>query len=620
MVTSSATAPANCDIPAVGESEHTWQPRSWWMARLVELFSCDLRSLALFRVCLALILLSDMAVRFSDLQAHYTDFGVLPRFALLASFLHPWAWSIHLLGGTWWFEALLLAIQAVFALMLLIGYRTRLATIASWLLVVSLQNRNPLVLQGGDILYRMELFWGMFVPLGTRYSVDSALNSSPTPPPKRIISFGTIGLLIQMALIYVFAVIHKSEKEWIVDGTALYYALSIDQFSVRLAFLMLKFPTLMKLFSRAVYTLQALGPWALFFPFWNAPIRTVTAFLFIGWHLSMTQFLAIGLFPFMSSAAMVPFLPSWFWNKITARLLKKNRLGKGFHIYYDIDCGFCRKTVLLLQTFLILPEAKITPAQDIPLIAKDMMTYNSWIVVDPISQRHIRFDAFLTLLQASLLFWWLAPFLNWKPLKKIGTTVYSRVANNRPFWSRETRFFDYRPLPVRLPLFANVLAGVAIVVVLWWNVATVYPGRVIVPEPFRGLALTLGWDQMWNMFSIPLRDDGWYVIPGKLKNGQVVDVYTEKPYVTYAKPRLVSYTYKNQRWQKYMMNLLSPNSGEQRLRYGQYLCRNWNAHHQGDEQLQEFQLVFVREYTLPNYTTAPPLPLTLSQHSCFKSF
>ena len=135
------------------------------------LFGCDLRTLALFRVSLALVLLADLINRSWFLTAHYTDAGVLPRNELI-DWSSPWRFSLHLLNGTTFFQALMFAIAILFALALLVGYRTRLATIVSWILIVSLQTRNPIFNQGGDDLIALLLFWGMFLPLGARFSFE----------------------------------------------------------------------------------------------------------------------------------------------------------------------------------------------------------------------------------------------------------------------------------------------------------------------------------------------------------------------------------------------------------------------------------------------------------------
>src|SRR5256714_7980191 len=100
-------------------------------------YSLDLRSLALFRIALGAVLLGDLVVRASDLTVFYTDFGVLPRAALLDKFSPAQRFSLHLMSGQMLVQALLFVVAGVFALMLFFGARTRLATFASWLMLVS---------------------------------------------------------------------------------------------------------------------------------------------------------------------------------------------------------------------------------------------------------------------------------------------------------------------------------------------------------------------------------------------------------------------------------------------------------------------------------------------------
>src|SRR5436305_10055773 len=99
--------------------------------KLAELFGLDLRSLAIFRIGLGLLLLGDLAVRAGDLSAHYTDQGVLPRSALAA---HHYV-SLHCLDGTADFQGALFVLAGLAALALLAGWQTRAATVVSWLLL-----------------------------------------------------------------------------------------------------------------------------------------------------------------------------------------------------------------------------------------------------------------------------------------------------------------------------------------------------------------------------------------------------------------------------------------------------------------------------------------------------
>ncbi|NIP85312.1 MAG: hypothetical protein GTO03_07040, partial [Planctomycetales bacterium] len=133
-------------------------PRSSWRRKVEQVFGIDLRSLAAFRIGMGLLLLSDLFCRGQQIAAHYTDLGVLPRGARIAIYdmgdqtgLRYW-WSLHMFSGEYLLQLLLFVVAAVFAGWLLIGYRTRLATIASWILLISLASRNPMLLDGGDVL------------------------------------------------------------------------------------------------------------------------------------------------------------------------------------------------------------------------------------------------------------------------------------------------------------------------------------------------------------------------------------------------------------------------------------------------------------------------------------
>jgi hypothetical protein len=127
----------------------------------------------------------------------------------------------------------------------------------------------------------------------------------------------------------------------------------------------------------------------------------------------------------------------------------------------------------------------------------------------------------------------------------------------------------------------------------------------------------LGIDQKWNMFApYPLKDDGWYVIPGKLKNGHTVDLFRDGKEVTWAKPALVSATYKNFRWQKYMMNLWRKDLAAFRPEYARYLCRNWNAQHRDGLKLEALEIYFLVETTLPDFEYSVPRKVLVYTQEC----
>ena len=84
-----------------------------------------------------------------------------------------------------------------------------------------------MILSAGDTLLRLLLFWAMFLPLGARYSVDAALDKNPSVP-RSLCNLACAAILLQMTFMYFFSFILKDGSTWN-DGTALYYALSVDQ-------------------------------------------------------------------------------------------------------------------------------------------------------------------------------------------------------------------------------------------------------------------------------------------------------------------------------------------------------------------------------------------------------
>ena len=94
-------------------------------------FVLDLRALALLRITTAAVLLTDLAIRSTDLEAHYANMGVMPMGALLEHGWTPYQFSLHAASGMWQFEALLFVLAAGLAGALLLGCHTRLVTVAS---------------------------------------------------------------------------------------------------------------------------------------------------------------------------------------------------------------------------------------------------------------------------------------------------------------------------------------------------------------------------------------------------------------------------------------------------------------------------------------------------------
>lgn len=141
----------------------------------------------------------------------------------------------------------------------------------------------------------------------------------------------------------------------------------------------------------------------------------------------------------------------------------------------------------------------------------------------------------------------------------------------------------------------GTIALVLIAYIFAWNIRSLNYGAIgqYYPKHFDVIGKVLNIGQTWNMFFIPLRDDGWFIVPGQLKNGSVVDLQHDKMTLSWERPSLVSDTYIDQRWRKYLLHLIETKSTVYVPYYAKYLCHHWNQSHEGDEQLKALQIVFM---------------------------
>jgi len=294
------------------------------------LFTIDLRSLALLRIGLGLLLLFDLGVRWPDLAAHYSDEGVLPRAAMEGYFdSRPGLLSLHMLFGTVPAQSALFAIAAAIAAAFALGYRSRLTGFLSLVLLCSLQARNPFVLSGGDSLLRMLLFWMLFLPGGARFSIDAwRANQSgqQSAVGESHFSVGGAGLLLQMAFVYWFSAILKDHPAWRSEGSALFMALSIDQFAKPFGHALLAWPGLLKGLTLATFWLEVLGPLAAFLSARHGRLRIAVIAAFLGFHLlALNLTLELGMFPWVCAVGWLAFLPTFFWDKFLPAALHRAR-------------------------------------------------------------------------------------------------------------------------------------------------------------------------------------------------------------------------------------------------------------------------------------------------------
>jgi hypothetical protein len=289
--------------------------------------SFDIRALALMRMCIATVILLDLSVRISDLEMFYSNSGVVPLAMLFEQAWNKYYISIHTLSGLWKVQLLLFLANYFFAIMLFIGYRTKLFTVLCWFMMLSLHNRNGFILQGGDDLLRLVLFWCMFIPWGMRYSCDALLTGSngEISGNKSICTVATIAYLLQICYIYTGSALLKG-REWDTDYTAMYYVYGLDQVAYPVTKLFFYYPELLKRLTILAYYFELLVPLFFFIPVKHQWFRTIGVLAIVLFHLLNSLTLFIGMFPLIGMATTIGILPTmamdWLERK-SSRLREK---------------------------------------------------------------------------------------------------------------------------------------------------------------------------------------------------------------------------------------------------------------------------------------------------------
>ncbi len=293
------------------------------LRRIRARFEVDMRSLAALRILLGVTLLVDLFLRAGAMERHYTDAGVYPLEAYELTYLRYNDLSVHALSGDLWFQQLLFGIAVAFAILFVLGYRTRLVGAVSLALLFSLHARNPAILNGGDRLFRLLLLVALLTPLGERWSIDALRRGHARAT---VVGMTTAALLVQPVVVFTQNAYLKREGDTWYSGDAVEIALANDAMTVHLGNVVTEYPGLLEpmtwvwvglLSGSAVFLLLTVG--------W---LRTAFALIYMGAFLGMAVSMAVGLFPLVLIAAVLPFLTSPFWDALS-------RLSPGKHLVTD---------------------------------------------------------------------------------------------------------------------------------------------------------------------------------------------------------------------------------------------------------------------------------------------
>lgn len=218
------------------------------------------------------------------------------------------------------------------AVLFILGWRTRIITPIMLLMLVALHSNNNFMLNGGDTLMRITLLFMIFANLSEHYSLDARRRAHSTKPRRKLVpdhisnashNTGLILCCFQIIVVYTTSGVWKLLGDDWLNGSALFYALRIDNFML--------YPAVNELLwqsSMVIYIGTFLALWIQTFfvilILWR-PTRIIALISLIFMHLGIG--LLLGLWPF--SLAMIAldmlFIRDLTWSGVRQRIHSNQR-------------------------------------------------------------------------------------------------------------------------------------------------------------------------------------------------------------------------------------------------------------------------------------------------------
>ena len=218
------------------------------------------------------------------------------------------SWSLYFLDSGKHSVAIaysIMGIGLISALFLTIGWHSRYAAFITWLVWISLWNRNPLILDGDDAVLKIMCFYLMLAPCGRAWSMDAYKTIKGlhvTVWPLRLVQF-------QIALIYfVSGWVKFHSPEWN-NGSVLRYVLIHPHYSRWDNWLILDNQMIQGLLAALA---QIIRWWELLFPLllFSRFTRTLSLAFGVAFHLSLFLIMNLRWFPWIMLSLYPALLPT----------------------------------------------------------------------------------------------------------------------------------------------------------------------------------------------------------------------------------------------------------------------------------------------------------------------
>lgn len=539
--------------------------RGFWLGQT------DLRPPGLFRLIFGVLLVNYFWQLLPHAWEWYSDAGMMPRYLAVATW--PQRFSLLYLFGDSWQVTAFLAAAVVVSALLAIGYRSRIAALLAFIALVSVQWRNPLMIDGSDYVYRVVAFWLVFVDAGASFSLDSILRRArgqrPRPHgwalPVRILEF-------QVAWIYLTTALEKFPGQTWFDGTAIYWALQLRYtFAREFAEPLAENGAFSWIMSTGTIAIELAFLPLVFFPLWNRAARDLAVIAGLLLHGGIIVLMNVGNFPVVMISCLVLLVPGdriRRWVRVLGAVMGRARAV----LYYDKTCRLCRSTVGFLRA---ADPFRTVRALDVGASARLRASDGSAKPVTGLA-------AVALAARGIPLLYPLAVLGRLPGVEGLAEAMYPWAAKRRTAilsaagpcaMHRDLTLSAAPAIARRRPGALKALALGSIAILAFLTAVPPHVATVRLPDPVVRVLAYVTIDQRWNMFSPnPPIADGWLSVPARLADGTTFDLLRGGP-VSDA-PRYADPFFS--RWTKGLQAIVFAQRQDFFLEYARMFCRARN--------------------------------------------
>lgn len=424
---------------------------------------------AAFRITIGLIVAADTAI---TLLPHTADWfgpdGLYPVRSFENFSGSLWRWSI--IDPAWSVGTLevLLWVLVACAVLTALGLFTRVATVGMWLLLLSFHMRNPVILNGGDVLLRSAVFLLMLMPSGAAWSLDNLVRKRLLRPIQPTLIRKLMALPFTHAALWGEVFRGESSTGWIRP-----WSVRLAQFQLAIVYFFTGVDKVRSvnpdtgqlgdwLGGHAVFKALNHGTISRFAVFGDLPwwVFAPATWLTLGWEigfpllvlwkrtrwyaLSIGVLLHVGIWVTMEVTHFSFTIMAFYWLFVPAVILM-DVAGKGtgsnerrkYLLFYDGMCPICKKSQRTVAKLDWLGRFEYADVHDRDRAEAELpnVTYG-----DMLKQMYVKrpdgsyfggFEAFRAMAPVLPLCWPLLPFI-WLPgARFVGKRVYKWVARNR---------------------------------------------------------------------------------------------------------------------------------------------------------------------------------------------